>query len=157
MKHVIILGGGFGGLTAAGMLCKEKDIQVTLIEKRPKYYMGLTKLWVMIGKGSPDTYQYLYSILERKNIRVVQEEITAIDPHKNIVTTKKQSIAYDYLIVALGADVAPEVIPGVKEHGINLYDMHGVVTLHERLNDFKGGRIALLVCRPPYKCPAAPY
>ncbi len=158
MKKVLILGAGFGGLTAGSILAGHKQIEVTLVDKKTKYYMGLTKLWVMIGKNSPEHYMHQYSALpSRKEIKFVQDEIIDIDVNNKTVQTRKQTLAYDYLIIALGADVAPELIPDVKEHAINLYNMHGAVALHEKLKTFTKGRIALLICRPPYKCPAAPY
>ena len=63
----------------------------------------------------------------------------------------------DYLVIALGAGLNPNGVPGFAESAHNLYEAAGAHTLQQALTEFDGGEIAVLVSRMPYRCPAAPY
>lgn len=80
-----------------------------------------------------------------------------IDPGRAVVRANGEDLAYDYLVVALGADLAPEVMPGYAEAAHNFFDLEGAAGLWPALQRFEGGRVAVLVSAMPFKCPAAPY
>jgi sulfide:quinone oxidoreductase len=60
------------------------------------------------------------------------------------------------MIVALGAELAPELVPGLAEAGHNFFTLAGATSLHTALSRFTAGRIGVLVAATPFKCPAAP-
>jgi len=60
-------------------------------------------------------------------------------------------------VVALGAELAPEAIPGFKEHAFNVYDAQEIPRAAQALKEFRGGRLLLGIFGAPYKCPPAPY
>src|SRR5690606_201952 len=69
---------------------------------------------------------------------------------------------YDALVVALGAELRPDLIPGLSEAleagtAEEFYSLQGAVRLSARLKGFQGSRICLVISRLPYKCPPAPY
>jgi sulfide:quinone oxidoreductase len=64
---------------------------------------------------------------------------------------------FDYLIIALGAEYAPESIPGFMEHAHHIYDLEHAVQFRDAIEKFSGGTVAVGVSRTPFKCPAAPY
>ena len=157
MKKIIILGAGFGGLTAAHEFLKYKvDARITVIEQKQEFYMGLTKLWVMVGRDKPESYKHRLEELSKKGINYVNDEVTAINLKDKRIITRNDQFTYDYLIVALGAALAPEKIPGFNQHAFNLYEMEGAAKIYEKIKDFNG-KISLLICGQPYKCPSAPY
>jgi sulfide:quinone oxidoreductase len=86
-----------------------------------------------------------------------QAAVEEIDPERAIVRASGEELAYDYLVVALGADLAPEVMPGLAETAHNFFDLDGAAGLWPALQRFEGGRVAVLVSAMPFKCPAAPY
>jgi sulfide:quinone oxidoreductase len=63
----------------------------------------------------------------------------------------------DHLVIALGCESRPELVPGLAEHGFNLYDVESVERLAGRLETFRRGRVVLAIAGLPYKCPPAPY
>ena len=63
----------------------------------------------------------------------------------------------DFIIIATGAELYPETIPGFKDHGLNLYDTKGAFDIYDKLKTFTKGKIAFLVTRTPFRCPPAPY
>jgi sulfide:quinone oxidoreductase len=61
------------------------------------------------------------------------------------------------MVIALGAELAPDLLPGLAAAGHNLYTLEGARALHGALAAFGGGEVVILTAVPAYKCPAAPY
>ncbi|OIP77829.1 MAG: FAD-dependent oxidoreductase [Oscillatoriales cyanobacterium CG2_30_44_21] len=131
--HVVIIGGGFGGLYAAQKLGKSKvPLKVTLIDKRNFHLFQPLLYQVATGSLSPaDIASPLRSVLaENKNTSVVMGEVLDVDPQAQVVKLKNHlDISYDSLIVATGVshhyfgnDQWSEQAPGLKtvEDAINI-------------------------------------
>lgn len=103
--RVVIVGGGFGGLYAAKELGKSAA-QVTLIDKRNFHLFQPLLYQVATGTLSPaDISSPLRGILSKsRNVQVLMDEVTGIDPEANQITLRErdQKIDYDSLIVATG-------------------------------------------------------
>ncbi|MFM7428172.1 MAG: NAD(P)/FAD-dependent oxidoreductase [Elainella sp.] len=101
--RVVIVGGGFGGLYAAKELGKTAA-QVTLIDKRNFHLFQPLLYQVATGTLSPaDISSPLRGILSRyRNVKVLLDEVTDLDPVRQTVTLKEQELEYDTLIVATG-------------------------------------------------------
>jgi sulfide:quinone oxidoreductase len=67
------------------------------------------------------------------------------------------TLAAEFLVVALGADFAPEVVPGLADGGSTFCTLPGAEAVRDALARFTGGRLVVLTAAPAYKCPAAPY
>lgn len=157
-ETIVVLGGGVGGVVAANELhgrLKGKA-HIILVERNPLQSLPLSYLWVMTDERRPETITRDISRLERKGIEFVAGEITRIDLAKRTIATKDREISYDYLIVALGAEMAPDGIPGLAD-AHTYYDLAGAARLREAVVGFEGGRIDLVVAGVPNKCPTAPY
>ncbi len=159
MARVVILGGGVGGIVAANRLRRRLDRQhrVVLVDRQPQQAFSPSFLWMMLGRREPADISRDLGRLARKGIEVVTEEVREIDPGTRRVTTERQEIRGDYLIVALGAEGWVGGVPGLDEAGPNLYDLGGTLQLREALRGFREGRILVLIAGLPFKCPAAPY
>lgn len=157
--NIVIIGAGFGGITTALELAGRSngDASVTLIDRATHFYMGLTKLWVATGLRTPEECLHPRSKLARDHVRFVNGEVTQIDLDRQVVVTSDDRVSFDRLVIACGLEVRPEAVPGLSDHGLNLYSMEGAATVHKVLQDFDGGKITILICAPPYKCPPAPY
>jgi len=104
VPHVVILGGGFGGLDAARTF-RGADVRVTLID-RHNYHLFQPLLYqVATAALSPgDVASPIRWILRKqKNVRVLLAEARAIDAARRQVMIDSDAISYDYLIVATGA------------------------------------------------------
>lgn len=163
-KQILILGAGFGGLTSANLLRKSlqnEECQITVIDKNQYFMMGLVNLWVLNGTRRLENSQVALKKLEAKGIKFLNDEIIRIDPSENSVTTKTNhnKLQYDYLIIALGAELAPERIYGFEDNGscFNIYDAQQVPSLREKILSLKSGHIVICIADIPYKCPPAPY
>ena len=156
---VLILGAGFGGLQAAKRLSEELDdsANITLIDKNDSFSIGFTKFDVMFGRRSPEEVKSYYKNLAIEGINFVQDTIEIIDPDKKIIRTSSAAFSYDYLIVALGADLVPEAIPGFIEGGYEFYSLSGAEKINPVINNFESGTLLISIFDKPYKCPPAPY
>jgi len=157
--NVIILGGGFGGLAAANELRENltQDVRITIIDKKDWFMMDLVKLWIINGTREFEFSKRPLENVAKKGIQFVNEDIMKIDPIGKLVRTKYRQFHYDYLIIALGVELAPEQIPGLKENGLILYDINDVPKIRDALRQIKSGKIAIAITGLPYKCPPAPF
>jgi len=163
-KQLLILGAGFGGLASSTLLRKslqQDECQITVIDRNPNFMMGIVNLWMLSGSRRLEDSQVALSKLEDKGIRFLNDEVTGIYPSENGITTRtnKNKLKYDYLIIALGAELAPKLIDGFEDNGscFNVYDAHQVPNLREKILSLKSGRIVICIADIPYKCPPAPY
>jgi len=113
---------------------------------------------VLSGARRPDQITIdLRRLTARRGIELTQAEVQAIDVDAGRIETSTGSIPYDRLVVALGAELAPDILPGFAEAAHNVYSLAGAVSAGRALEELPGGRVVVLVSRLPYKCPAAPY
>jgi len=120
--HVVIVGGGFGGLYAAQALGKA-PVKVTLIDKRNFHLFQPLLYQVATGKLSPaDISSPLRGVLSRqKNTKVLMGEVMDVDPKEQKVKLQNEELSYDTLIVATGVshhyfgnEQWSETAPGLK-------------------------------------------
>ena len=159
-KTILVLGGGLGGITAAGALRRQcaPGHRVVVIERRSKFSLQMANLWLMTGERErAEEGERDLARLARHGIEWSQAEIEAIDPAARIVRTSAGEFSGDYVVIALGAEHRPEAIPGFVEAALDLYDPAGAVRIREALAGFTGGRVMVLVARTPFSCPSAPY
>lgn len=159
VTRTLVLGGGFGGLSVAtelkGLLGSEHE--VVLVDRDEDFSMGLRKLWELVGHATVVDGSRSRGSLGDRGIRVVHDEIRAIDPVARAARTHAETIGADYLVIALGAVSRPDLVPGLDEHGYDVWDRGAVPAAAEALRLFDGGRIVVLIAGAPYPCPPAPY
>ncbi len=153
------MGGGFGGLAAANELRENltQDTRITIVDKKDWFMMDLVKLWMIAGSREFETSKRPLSNVTKKGIEFINENVTKIDLENKIVRTSYRRLHYDYLIIALGVELAPEQIAGLKENSLVMYDLNDVTKIHDGIRKMKSGKLAIAITGMPYKCPPAPY
>lgn len=159
MSSVLVLGGGVGGVVAATELRRRlgRDHRVVLVDKEAKHVFQPSFLWLMVGRRRPQQLGRDLDRLRRRGVEVLRATVQSMDLDRREVTTDQGVLAFDYLVVSLGAELAPGTIPGLAKAGETFYTLEGAERLRDKLNGFPGGRVVILVAGTPFKCPAAPY
>lgn len=158
-KTIIVLGAGIGGLVAANELRRKlpRQHKILLIERNPDHRFTPSFLWLMTGDRKPDAVSRPVNRLVRSGIELILGEAAEIDLSHQQVTTSQGPFGFDYLIIALGAELAPEIVPGLVENAYSFYTFAETQRLQLALSSFQAGSVALVVCSVPYKCPGAPH
>ncbi len=132
--------------------------RIIVVERNDTFAMCVSYMWLMTGERR-DLGQVRRKMenLKRPGIEWVHAEATRLDPDGRTVDTDAGRLSGDYVVIALGAELTPEAVPGFSEAAHNLYDGEGAAELGRLLDGFEGGRIVVLVAGAPFRCPAAPY
>ncbi|HXG50916.1 MAG TPA: FAD/NAD(P)-binding oxidoreductase [candidate division Zixibacteria bacterium] len=158
-KRIVILGGGCGGVVAATRLGRllGADHDVVLIDRRAEHIFMPAFLFLMIGRRTPSDISRSLSHLGKRNVKLIRSEIVGIDPVRQEVVLQNEKVGYDHLIVSLGLQTRPDLVPGFAEASLHPWEMESALKLRDALASFRGGRIVVGVPLGPYRCPPAPY
>ncbi len=158
-KTVLILGAGIGGLVAARELRRRLDAQhrVVLVDRESEHRFQSSFLWVMMGWREPAAITRSLLTLPDRGIDFRRATVQAIDPASQTVDTDAGTLDYDYLVVALGAQLNDERFPGLALAGATPYSLDGATQLRHDWQHLDRGSVALVIADLPFKCPAAPY
>lgn len=164
--HVVIIGGGFGGATAAKTIKQlDPNIKVSLIEPNKQYITCPGSNWVLGGFREMQSLTVSYQQLSSHyDINLIHDKVTFINPEKHFITlSDQQKISYDRLIVSPGIDFRWETIEGhnnASSHLIPHAWKAGVQTLllNKQLQSMHNGG-TVIICAPPnpFRCPPGPY
>ena len=159
MKTIIILGGGVGGIVTANELSNRlsPEHKIILIEKNKEHTFAPSYLWLMNGDRKKKQISVPLKSLLKKNIEVVNATVNEIVPSELKVKAGEKEFYYDFLVIALGADLAPEKIQGWDDSIQTFYTFEGAAKLYDTLKNFSGGKVAIVISSMPYKCPGAPH
>ncbi len=160
IPHVVILGGGFGGLAAANELrnsLSSSQLRITVIDKKDWFMVGFAKLWIINGTRTFENSTGSLNELSKKDIDFIKDQILTIDLQNKNVKITSQNISYDFLIISTGAVLAPQRILGLEENGFNLYDHDQLLEIRDKIESIESGKIAVSIMGMPYKCPPAPF
>jgi sulfide dehydrogenase [flavocytochrome c] flavoprotein chain len=166
LGRVVVVGGGFGGATAARYLKMwGGNIQVTLVERNPQFISCPISNLVLGGHKQMADITRGYEGLKAMGVQVVQGEVTAIDAAaKKVKLAGGSDLPYDRLIVAPGIDFNMDAIGGLKasmDAGRVLHSWKAgaqTVALRKQIESMPdGGVFAMSIPKAPYRCPPGPY
>lgn len=153
MAHILILGGGFGGLMTAEQLVKilgEQNGKHRITLAAPKdvftFYPALVRL--AFGDCTADEITFdLHEKLSELNIRFVQGEVIKLNTNLKRVQVAGDDfdgdISYDYLVIAMGRRLATEKIGGFFEHAHHLLGIKAAQKFGAAIDEFKNGKIVV--------------
>lgn len=140
--NITIVGGGFGGVKAALELSKKKNNQITLISnnKNFQYYPALFS--TATGHSYRESWVPLETIFKKvKNVRIVIDTITRIDPDNHNVFSDSRTYKYDELIMALGSVTTYFGIEGLDVYAFGIKSEGEIRALQQHIMaDMADGR-----------------
>ena len=163
MKHLVILGHGTGGTIIAAKMRQrlaEKDWQITVIDRDWQHHYQPGWLFIPFGIYTAADCVKPKAKFVPPGVNFVLDEIAEIDPVKKQVKTRRDTYAYDWLVVATGARIMLDEVEGMAE-GMGgdihtFYSQEGAVALYDKLKYFHEGRVVINIAELPFKCPVAP-
>ncbi|MCS6998140.1 MAG: NAD(P)/FAD-dependent oxidoreductase [Aquificaceae bacterium] len=161
--QVVVVGGGYGGVTTAKYLKRENpNLDVVLIEERPFFMSCPMSNHFLAGLMELSSLCFSYNVLEVKHgVRMINDKVLGVELDKKVVRTSSGYIAYDYLVLSPGIDYDIEDKPFYRDSLI--YNPPAFkpgsehIYLKRLIEDFEGGDIVISVPTPPFRCPPAPY
>ncbi len=153
MASIVIIGGGFAGITAAESLAKrigaEHDLTLISRQRDFVFYPGLVKLAFGQAEINDLTYNLRDAMLDRR-IKFIEAEVAYPDPDNHCVVLAHGEIQgrinYDYLIFAPGRRLATEEVPGFFDHAHHLLTVNSALKFREALKNFHAGHAVLGYC-----------
>jgi sulfide:quinone oxidoreductase len=159
------VGSGTGGTFAANLLggrfhdhIAKGGLEVLLIGEGFRHHFQPANLDIAFKGSPPDEFNRSELDLLKKTVTFIPDPAARIDLQNRRVTTVG-GIAYDYehLIMATGAEGAPEMIPGLKEGSYNFHTgPANAQKVWGAVKDLKKGKVGVLIAGVPHKCPPSP-
>ncbi len=165
---VVVVGGGYGGATAAKYvrLFSDHSIDVTLVEPNAAFVSCTISNLVLGGhKTMADITTPYDNLSKRHGVKVVRDMVASIDPAKRTVKLASGGeLPYDRLILSPGIDFMMDTLPGMAKPGATDKVLHAwkagpqTLALRQQLEAMPdGGVYALSIPLAPYRCPPGPY
>ena len=165
---VVVIGGGFGGATAARYLrlLSDNSITVVLIEPNRSFVSCPMSNLVVGGQRQLADFTSSYDALRgQQGVTVVHDTVSAIDPAKKTVKLAGgPEIRYDKLVLSPGVDLMFDSMPGLKQARADGQILQAwkagaeTLALRAQLQAMRdGGVFAITVPEAPYRCPPGPY
>ena len=165
MKNLVILGAGTAGTMMANHLVhqlKQPDWQITIIDEKIKHHYQPGYLFLPFDIYKPKDIIKKIADFIPKGVQLIKNNINRIVPAENKIQLEGgDELAYDLLIIATGAKIAPEEIEGMKgaqwqKSVFDFYTFEGALALRNKLRKWQGGKLVVHITEMPIKCPVAP-
>jgi len=164
--RVVVIGGGFGGATAARYLkLWAPDTDVTVIERNETFVSCPMSNLVLGGNTQIGNITLSYDGLRKRGVNIVRDEAVAVDAGaRQVRLASGKTLSYDRLIVSPGIDFIYDQIPGLKSADAQERVLHAwkagpqTVALRKQLEAMPdGGVFVFHIPMAPYRCPPGPY
>jgi sulfide:quinone oxidoreductase len=162
--RITILGAGFAGLETAFLLRMRlrNRADLTLVAPQEAFTFRPNTIYVPFGADPADLVVDMAKAFDRRRVEFVEGRVTGVDPQSHEVQLAGgRTVGYDKLVIATGADMRPQEIPGLAEHSATIWtpqSMLGVRNRFERVRDDArdGHRSRVLFLIPPNNKCAGP-
>src|SRR5580765_756387 len=132
--HVVVLGGGFGGLTTIRALAKS-DVDITLVDRHTyNAFQPLLYQVATAGLNPGDVTFFLRATrMSQKNVSFRQGEVVGVDPSSQEITfADGEKLTYDYLVLASGATTNYFGTKGAEQNSLAIYTRAQALTLRDK-------------------------
>jgi NADH dehydrogenase len=131
--HIVVLGAGYTGLTAANLLAKRTGATVTLVNNRDRFVERLRNHQLATGQRLRDLP--LRDLVRRSGVRLLVDQVTRIDPERRQVEPAGgEPVGYDLLVYAAGSHADLDAVPGAAEHATAVATAEEAARLRDRMH-----------------------
>ncbi|WP_284740491.1 NAD(P)/FAD-dependent oxidoreductase [Amycolatopsis sp. RTGN1] len=135
-NHVVVLGSGFAGLETAfalRALANPDQVRLSLVSDRDDFLFRPNSIYLPFGAAEAPLHVPLAKALRRKEIDSHIAHAEGIDTERGVVHTSRGPVPYDQLVIATGAAMRPEEVPGLAEHAHTVWSPGRLHALGEQL------------------------
>lgn len=158
--QILILGGGVAGSVIANRLARRLnpgEANVAVIDQTGRHSYQPGFLEVACGRIRPDELVRPERTLLDKRVGLRVGEVCRIDTEeRRVILADGAEIRFDYLVIATGAELARDQVPGLAAGGHHYHSAGAALDLCRALERFRGGHLVMGVTSLPYKCPPGP-
>lgn len=165
MKSLVILGAGTAGTMMANKLhhaLNPVEWRITIVDRDNVHYYQPGFLFIPFGLYQPEDVVRPRTDFLPKGVTFIQQEVDRIDGnHDQVILSNGQTLHYEVLVVATGAEVVPEETEGMKaelwyKDIFDFYTFEGSTQLAKKLQNWQGGNLVINLAETLIKCPVAP-
>jgi NADH dehydrogenase FAD-containing subunit len=161
--HVVVLGGGFGGLETAFdlRLIAGDRARITIVSDQDHFVFRPNSIYVPFGLDPERLKVPLARPARRKDIELIRGTADQIDPESREVRVDDHPVSYDYLVIATGSGMRSEEIPGLAENAISTWTSDDMMRLRRGFQELadaaaRGERRRVVFLVPPNNKCAGP-
>ncbi|MDR2324635.1 MAG: NAD(P)/FAD-dependent oxidoreductase [Acidovorax sp.] len=166
--RIVICGGGWGGMTAARYLRELiPNADVVLLERNPTFWSGpMSNKWLIDIVNTDFVNRDMLHPANKYGYTLLQTEVNGFERDQKLVRTAHGLIEYDFLILSGGIRNDYEAWFGNDQRAIEYTRTHfpnayipnqEMLSLKQKVKNFKGGTLVMTLPPPPHRCPPSPY
>lgn len=165
MKNLVILGAGTAGTMMANKFhhaLNPVEWKITIVDRDNVHYYQPGFLFIPFGLYQPEDVVRPRTDFLPKGVTFIEQEVDRIDGnHDQVILSNGQTLHYEVLVVATGAEVVPEETEGMKaelwyKDIFDFYTFEGSTQLAKKLQNWQGGNLVINLAETLIKCPVAP-
>ncbi len=160
IPRILVIGDGTAGLNFANKirrLLPADDAFVTLVGSSSRHYYKGDGFLLPFGYKKPyESYKPVDFLLDSR-VEHIRDTVTGIRVNDRAVITRKRTLNYDYLVIATGAKLAYEMVPGYLGEAKHFYDFEHSMELRGILERFNGGNVVIGPCEVNSPCPPSSF
>ena len=167
MKQIFVAGGGIGGTIVANRLAEKlrpelekEEVSITVFDKSETHVFQPSQLFVGMGIENPSEIVRNERELLNPKVKLLTGkagEISKVDvSNYEFQTADGKAHRYDYAVISTGSTLDWDMIPGLKEEMLTVWEMEGALKTRNAIRNFAGGTVVFNVARLPHKCPVGP-
>jgi NADH:ubiquinone reductase (H+-translocating) len=148
MKHIVVLGGGYGGMRIIQKLLasnKLQDFKLTLVDKVPYHCLKTEYYALAAGTEADQHLRVTFPTEQRLNIKYGDVQAVNLDEKQVLFKNTYETLSFDQLVIGLGCEDKYHGIPGAEEHSLSIQSIRKARVAYHTIQDIEpGGTVSIV-------------